>query len=567
MKLLVATLAIASISTPSSAGWPTDPSENLPICTNLFLHSFPDIVPDGFGGAIVVWEDYRSGSASHDIFAQRVSAQGSVLWAVNGVPVVTAINSQTLPRAVADGQGGAVVVWIHGEAGPNWDLYAQKLTSGGAIAWQQNGVVVCDAPGVQSDFDLVATDDGGSVIAWTDQRDGLTGDVYAQRLTSDGSPSWADNGALLSDAEGEKVSPKIAFANGFVVAWTNDDGVAPPDIHAQKLDAMGTRLWSSDGVAVCVAAGLQAGAAIVPLAANDVVIAWADERSDPQYGDIYAQRLDADGAAVWVANGVAVCTANNRQGSIVAMPMGGETALLCWVDNRNGRSDLFANRLGPNGDLLWGTTGVPICSGPNGSWEPKIASDGSGGAIITWSDDRDDLFTPDIYAQRVGPSGNVLWSANGVLVSNAPLDQQHPVLVADESGGAIIAWEDWREGGLEAQRYKIFAQRLGPDGSLGIPTSVGPPMPSLGLDISPNPFSRETVLHLVLDRPSSVRIDVFDVTGERVMTRSLPQFTAGTHQIPFVAIDRQGRSLASGVYLCRVSSSSGTKVAKLVIAR
>ena len=39
---------------------------------------------DGGGGAVVVWEDWRSGN--HDnLLAQRIDAGGSALWGGNGV--------------------------------------------------------------------------------------------------------------------------------------------------------------------------------------------------------------------------------------------------------------------------------------------------------------------------------------------------------------------------------------------------------------------------------------------------------------------------------------------------
>jgi hypothetical protein len=43
------------------------------------------LAPDGAGGAIVAWEDSRNGNS--DIFAQRISANGSVQWMPGGVPI------------------------------------------------------------------------------------------------------------------------------------------------------------------------------------------------------------------------------------------------------------------------------------------------------------------------------------------------------------------------------------------------------------------------------------------------------------------------------------------------
>jgi hypothetical protein len=54
----------------------------------------PVIVADGSGGAILAWEDNRSGN--YDIYAQHVLASGEpdAAWPVDGLPVCTAANWQ-----------------------------------------------------------------------------------------------------------------------------------------------------------------------------------------------------------------------------------------------------------------------------------------------------------------------------------------------------------------------------------------------------------------------------------------------------------------------------------------
>src|SRR3990172_9462738 len=82
---------------------------------------------------------------------------------------------------------------------------------------------------------------------------------------------------------------------------------------------------------------------------------------------------------------------------------------------------------------------------------PTIASDGAGGAIITWIDGRsgDD----DIYAQRIDAAGVVQWTAGGVAISTAANGQYLPTIVSDGAGGAIVAWYDSRSGAS----YDIYA--------------------------------------------------------------------------------------------------------------
>ena len=55
--------------------------------------------------------------------------------------------------------------------------------------------------------------------------------------------------------------------------------------------------------------------------------------------------------------------------------------------------------------------GSAICTAEDIQYVPRVCSDGTGGAIICWIDNRD---TPvAIYAQRIVSNGTVLWGSNG----------------------------------------------------------------------------------------------------------------------------------------------------------
>jgi hypothetical protein len=62
----------------------------------------------------------------------------------------------------------------------------------------------------------------------------------------------------------------------------------------------------------------------------------------------------------------------------------------------------------------WQLDGAPVCNAANGQGSTQIVSDGTTGAIITWTDARN--ATVDIFAQRVDTGGNALWTPNGIAV-------------------------------------------------------------------------------------------------------------------------------------------------------
>ena len=68
------------------------------------------------GGAIITWQDYCSGTY-YDIYAQRVSAGGVVLWAANGIVLLHGEPQPDDSPDRPDGSGGAIVAWQDGRGG------------------------------------------------------------------------------------------------------------------------------------------------------------------------------------------------------------------------------------------------------------------------------------------------------------------------------------------------------------------------------------------------------------------------------------------------------------------
>jgi hypothetical protein len=170
------------------------------------------------------------------------------------------------------------------------------------------------------------------------------------------------------------------------------------------------------------------------------IITWGDDRNGDF--DIYAQRVDSSGITKWTTNGMVICGAVDDQlhPTIVADGTGG--AIITWEDFRGSIYDIYAQRVDSLGMVKWDSNGIIICTAAGNQTYPTIAADGSGGAIIIWDDDRNGDF--DIYAQRVDSAGNIKWIVNGTAICSALEDQAFPAIIADSSGGTIITWMDAR---------------------------------------------------------------------------------------------------------------------------
>jgi hypothetical protein len=457
---LLATL-LAATPRPAAAVWPHDPNiGNVPLCTATNTQSYPMIVADGTGGVIVTWQDDRG--ATTDIYVQRISAAGAVQWAANGVALCTATGNQYIPTIVSDGAGGAIVTWEDARSGIR-DIYAQRISAAGAVQWTANGVALCTATGVQGLPTIASDGAGGAIVSWQDLRGGVTNDIYAQRISAGGAVQWLANGVALCTATGEQQIPTITSdgAGGAVVTWRDYRSGTNHDIYAQRISAGGAVQWLANGVVLCIATDAQSYPMIVADGAGGAIVAWQDYRSGTN-NDIYAQRISAAGAVQWLANGVALCTATGNQYGPTLVSDGFGGAIVTWYDYRSGTNyDIYAQRVSAAGAIQWTANGVALCTATDDQSSPMIAADGAGGAIVTWQDPRSGT-NYDIYAQRISAAGAVQWTANGVALCTAAGTQNISAAVADGSGGAIVTWQDLRSGTGD-----IYAQRIERYGQLG----------------------------------------------------------------------------------------------------
>lgn len=84
---------------------------------------------------------------------------------------------------------------------------------------------------------------------------------------------------------------------------------------------------------------------------------------------------------------------------------------------------------------------------------------------------------------------------------------------------------------------------------------------------NPNPFNPKVTIGFSMDSAADVRLEVYDLLGRKVATITEGVYAAGDHSVDWVANDKQGRSLASGTYLLRLTSGQMVRTSKLMLAK
>jgi len=265
----------------------------------------------------------------------------------------------------------------------------------------------------------------------------------------------------VSTAVSNQINPSMATdgAGGTIVVW-QDKHNGKYEIYAQRMNASGNALWTTNGIAICTQDS-NYNPIVVSDGLGGAIISWQSYRGSAT-ADIYAQRVNSSGTVQWALNGVPVCAVVFDQNTISMIIDGVGGAIFTWQDYRsnNGFADIYAQRVNNLGAMLWVANGVSVCNQAAEQNGPAVVNDGAGGAFVTWSDNRAGNY--DIYTQRISAGGAPQWTTNGVATCTMATDQRKPDLCSDGAAGVIITWYDFRS----TTDYNIYAQRVGPSGAI-----------------------------------------------------------------------------------------------------
>lgn len=573
--LLLATLAATSIASPSWAAWNATGN---PVTTEPHSQASISIVSDEASGAIITWQDDRFGTGNHDIFAQRVDSTGARQWTpLDGVFVCTDTTLQFAPFAAVGFDHGATIFWQDARLTGQFDIFAQKLSATGSPLWIPNGVPLSTFSGNQgrpsaiSDGAAGGANPHGYIATWLE---GSAGDqvVVVQHVDESGTGLWttaAVGGIRLASALSNASNPRLVTDNtgtlqgrkGAVVAWHDDRTVGNAgDIFARRVDNTGTPQWTANGVPVCDRPGDQVSPDLVHVGNGSVIVVWDDARNADR--DIYAQTIDVLGNAQWIDDGLPVCQFSGVQSAPRIVNDGAQGAIIVWTDARNAQTKVYTQRIDVNGQRMWDPNGVPVCTASGTQTFPAITSDGAGGAIVAWTDRRNG--DDDIFAQRIDPNGNLLWGPSGSPMGVVSGSNQLSCQVApDGKQGALVAWGDLRNGPM----IDLYMNRgFAPVGNVDV--LLDPPTTTRLAFVSSHPASGEVRMRLDLSAAAAVAMDVLDVSGRLVQSSGRTEWLdSGSHILTWDGRDDSGVAVRHGVYFARVRVGSETLVRRVIEVR
>ncbi len=507
--------------------------------------SDPVVLSGPSGGAILAWTDRRSGTA--DVYAQRFDGTGAPQWMTDGVPLTTAANQQLGQAIVSDGASGAIAMWLDDRSGPSntYDLYAQRVSASGEIAWwHANGVAACNAAGTQQPFALVADGTGGAFALWSDER-AANSDMYATRLMANGNLAAlaADITAVTDEPQDEGGAVRIALTGA-----PADSGVGLPEV-------TGYNLWRrvSPAGSIVSSRGAEGGS------------------GDPSHA-LERGSLEA-------------LMARSTRGPVL---LGAEQALAAGLPPGTWTSLGFTAALQATTYMISGATRADSTAGGSAAEVYAIAVHTTMPSVwVVGSPDSGhsvDNLAPappqNLGAERTGPGSAFLhWDAN------SENDLQGYVVYRGASAEFVPgpgnrigtpSSPSFTDGGFTtASYYKVSAldrhgnespfALLEPADVVGAPSPDLPRTSYLG-NPAPNPLGSRTEIVFGLHAPARVSLRIYDVGGRLVRVLVDGWRPPGVHLVPWDARDAAGHAVPVGLYVARLIAPGIDRTRKLVVA-
>ena len=432
-------------------------SENIPIAIAHQGQFAPRGVSDGLGGTVVIWEDFRTGK-DWDVYAQRFNLDGIPLWTENGVPICEKQRNQRWLRMVRN-DDRIIIAWTDQRAPGNWDVYAQAIDLSGNRLMSDGGAPVCTHSADQSDIEMLSDGSGGAIIVWKDRRrDPDLHDLYVQRIDGDGQPMWEFDGVSVFPSEALQSTPRLVSgdADSFYVVWWEVIGYEQWDIMTHRIGMDGKHRWQAPTV-VSPIEGLQGEPRAVSDGQGGLIIVWQVYENFIN-DDFHAQRIDSAGNTVWELNGVPICDAEGIQKNAAITSDGRGGVVAIWRDERDVFSDLYAQRIGPDGTPRWKHNGIPLCTAGGYQDKPFLTRCGENEFFVAWLDFREDYGDENndaIYGQKINLEGKPLWTENGIPLCTASGVQRPPYVVEFGSGKLSVVWSDARSDIGDIYMYNV----------------------------------------------------------------------------------------------------------------
>ena len=225
----------------------------------------------------------------------------------------------------------------------------------------------------------------------------------------------------------------------------------------------GLAQWSSDptvNLMIADTTGEQDLPKSVTCPDGSTYISWFDNRGGGYA--VYMQRLNAEGVKLWGTQGLLISN-NPQNSSLVDYDLtcdAQSNAIVVFTDIRSGDLDVFAYKISPAGQFLWGANGVALSSGTGYEANPTVTVTSDGYVVVAW------IYAVNpykVYMQKLDATGAKQWGATPLSYGSATEGYNFPKIVPSDNGSVIVSHKV-TTGNFPAQTVKLAAQKFNSSG-------------------------------------------------------------------------------------------------------
>jgi len=179
-----------------------------------------DLAADPDDNTYVTWETYDVDN--YDVFLQKVSTSGSVIW-TNDIMVSKNTSGDQTNSTIVTGKNNYIyLAWQDNNSGSS-RIYLQKFDYDGQAIWTDDVLVSTATAGNQENPEIIADEDDNIYVAWNDNRNG-DNDIYLQKINSSGSRVWTSDIRVNPQTSGDQVNPDLVINQdgNLVLVWQDN---------------------------------------------------------------------------------------------------------------------------------------------------------------------------------------------------------------------------------------------------------------------------------------------------------------------------------------------------------
>ncbi|MGC9356422.1 MAG: hypothetical protein ACP5GX_01060 [Anaerolineae bacterium] len=407
----------------------------IPICRHANSQYDPDLAYNHSSGRfLVVWRDHRNGVT--DIYGQLVDNLGNLIG--GNFAISTAADSQFAPRVAYNSDDNEyLVVWQDHRSGFDGEIYGQRVASDGSLVGSNFAIATGGGTKIQPAVDYSITL-GRYMVVWADYN-GTDFDIYGQRLYESGALDGSSQ--AITTASGRQSNPEVAlnaFNYEWLVIWRDEQNLTTTgrDIRGRRLQSNGT----PTGTELIIAAGTedeQRPYLIYNTHALEFLVTWSDQTVSP-FGAIQARRIANDGtfpgSPFTIASG-----GHTRTDPALAYDTISKTYLAVWEDYRDGSGgETFGQRFDDAGNLVSTDRGISKWTDQSTSAAAYNPDDDE--YLLVWRDQRGPDY--DVWGRLLDGAGNPL--GGDFLIGGGDGNQWYPdVAYNSHAGRYLVVWSGY----------------------------------------------------------------------------------------------------------------------------